>query len=157
LAADQRVEPATAVDDVVALAAIDRIGVAVAGQRVVELRTDEVLDLEDGIAFGVTAMTGMRREVDVHCGIRGAVVKRVDAVTAADEIAAFAGEDRVVAFAGDNRVIAVEIEDRIVAIGANENVVVRRTENKCHRALPLLSFISARGPASSRRVGSAGS
>lgn len=122
-ATDERVGAATTVNDIVAVAAVDCIGVAVANQRIVEVGADEVFDFEDHVAFSVTAMTDVSRQVDAHCGIRKAIVKCIDAVTTADPVAAFACEDCVITVAGDDGVVAVGSDENVIKLGAENSAI----------------------------------
>ncbi len=106
---------------VVARAAVEVVGRAVAGQAVVEGGREDALDRGVGVAGGI-ARGRVRGEVDDDEPGRGGVVGGVDAVAAVEQIGVRAAEQRVVAVAAAQRVDAGSAEDDVVAAAPFEGV-----------------------------------
>ncbi len=98
---------AFAADDGIATKAADQqVVAAVADQGVIEGRTKHAFDINQGVAFGITAETGAAGKINDHAlqsvGIggdieAGAAVQNIGPFTANQNIAAFATEKNVVA------------------------------------------------------------
>ncbi len=142
-AADQDVGAGSALEDVVALPAVEgvgagpagkgivavvalnEVGVGVAGEMVGIAATKQVLDagvvvarrLETG---GAVARAGLA-EVDLDAPADG-IVRRVDAGPAVDEVGSPAAVDHVIAVAADDGVVAVLAAEIVAEPGADQKI-----------------------------------
>ena len=114
-AAVQRIGSQPAAQGIVADAPRQRIGIAIADQRIRRIRADHVLDVEIDIALRIAAAAGASRKVDRYRGGRPGIGDGVDAKAAVDGIGAKVALESVVAG------IAVEV---IVARAAPQGIVV---------------------------------
>ena len=70
VAAVEEVVAAAALDDVIAVLAVKLVGAGGAGERVVEIRTEHVLDADQGVAFGRAADPAPGRQIDADSRAR---------------------------------------------------------------------------------------
>ena len=72
------------------------------------MRTDEILDIDERVAFGIAAAAEARRQADIDARQRGRICRRVGARAAIKRVcAAKAGKDVVAAVADDDVVASV--------------------------------------------------
>ena len=95
-----RVAPRAAVDRVRARAAVDDIVAVVAGQRVVERRSGQILDTGIGIALGIAALARARLQVRGNRDVGHFVADRVGPAAALDLVGAGTRDHHVVAITG---------------------------------------------------------
>src|SRR5262245_20899447 len=103
---------------VVSVVAGEYVGDAIAGQKVIEVGADDVLEAVARVTGGVAAVSNngaVRSKGDEH-GIRVAgIAQRVDAAAAMHLICVVASDDRVVAAAAVNEVFAIEALENVVS------------------------------------------
>ena len=126
-ATDQGVRAGAADQRVIASSAIQHIAAGIAGQRVVVARSGDILDARQDIAFGIAAMAGAGCQVDIHPGRRAAIVHRIRAVPARNDIrTATTGQD-VVAVPTIDDIVPPPAIDHIVAGITGQRIGIVRT------------------------------
>ena len=123
VAANQRVVAVVAQEDVVPVAAVQVVRELVAGEDIVVLRSDQVLDVREHVAFRRAALPGPGRQIDGDAGVGVAVVRGVVAGFAVEDVVAGAAEQDVVTLAAVEDVVAVAAQELVVAPIAIEVVV----------------------------------
>ena len=116
----QRVRAAKPCERVIARTAGQHVVARIAGQHVGLGRTDQVLDIGQGVALRIATRAGARRQVDAHARARPGIARRVGAGAAVEHVRARAADQHVVARAADQR-IGTAI--------ARQNVCLRRTDH----------------------------
>ena len=117
-AAIEEVIAAAALDDVVAVLAVKLVGAGGAGERVVEIRAEHVLDADERIALGRAADPATGRQIDADARRRVAVEHRVDAVTAVEAVGAAEALERIVAVQAIDDVGCRAAIKAVAAVGA---------------------------------------
>src|SRR5215813_8289007 len=98
---------------IIAAATRQRIGTAVTGERVAKIRTGNILDIEQG----VTAITGRcsKPEIDRDTARRRAVIHRVGAGPAIQDIVAATADQYVLAAVTHQMIVARTTNERVIA------------------------------------------
>ena len=81
-----------------------KVVAGVAVERVVERRAGEILDTDEGVAFGIAAAAQPRHQADADAGARGRIARRVDAGAAVHAVGAGKTGQKVVAGIADEHV-----------------------------------------------------
>src|SRR6266446_2274562 len=116
---DEGVATASAEEVVVARPALDHVVGVIADQKVVEGRTDNVLEVAEDVALGVAPLRQPGAEVDHDAGGGVGIAQGVDAFVAAEEIGAGAALDVIVAGPALNDVVETVADQRIAVRGAD--------------------------------------
>ena len=150
----ERIRPRATDQHVVTGTAGQHVGVAVAGQRVIEGRSGDVLDTRKRVALGVAAMPQARHQADLDRLRRGGIVGGVEAAATDQGVRAGSARQRVVAFAAFQRIAAQAAEQRVVAAAAVERIVAVIADQGI-RASAALDRVRARRPRDAVVIGRA--
>jgi hypothetical protein len=156
---------------VVTLHTIKPVRIAVTGDPIVAVRTNDILDVDKGV--GLVEVVGVRirvvafdearprssRQVDVESDQAGNVPRRnvvkvgygVVAVAAIDEVVAPTPIEVVIASAAPNIVIADGAVDKVETVGPDQNVVVQASIDNRHGRALSRSGLKISAPAHCRR------
>ena len=141
-AADERVRTGAAFQHVVPGAAVERVGVAVAGQGIVEARAGQVLDAGQRISLRVAAAAGAGRKIDGHARARAAVRSGVGARTTVQAIRTAAADQHVIAGAAVDDIgtapaagrelghVVPQVGDRVVPVPEREVLALQLLEHQ---------------------------
>ena len=114
---------------VVAQAAVDHVGVGVAGQRVGKVAADQVLDADQRVGAGTHGVLCARqRQAHRHCGRRRGIGRRVAASAAVQRVVAGTALEHVVGAIAGQRVVegaAPEVFDADQRVEARTRGVLR--------------------------------
>ena len=113
--APQLVAAAAAGHDIVAIIALDDIGVVVAAEEIAMEGAEQVLDKVVAIALCVAGIRPGKDEVDDDPGGSVPVIGVVAALAAIDDIGALAADQVIVAVISSQDVVAVPARNRVVA------------------------------------------
>jgi hypothetical protein len=97
IAAVEEVVAAASLDDVIAFATVKLVGDGGPGDRVVEVRAEDVLDADEGVALRRAADPAPGRQIDADSHGRVAVEHRVDAGAAVEPVGATEALERIIA------------------------------------------------------------
>ena len=126
------VEAAAAIDVICTRAAVEHVVVCIAGQGIVERRSDDVLDIAVSIALGKAAAALARTKIDGDPFVRQVIDHGVAAGAAIELVCTCTGVDGVVAIAGVDHAagrVGIEHIDRIAGDGVGYGRVTGRIDD----------------------------
>ena len=94
-----------------------------AGELIAIVAAFDNLDSREGVALGVSALAGSRREVDRHARVGGGIEGPVVPVPAVEQVRAGAALERVRPGAAVQRVVATATREHVVGVVAGQSVV----------------------------------
>ena len=119
-AAIERIGTAETFDHVISIAAADNVDIAIAGQRVIEGRADDIFDAEQRVALRIAAGVDIGGQIDGHSAGRGGIVNRVVACTTIQNIGTAETDQHVVADTAGNAVGIGIAGDAVIEAGADD-------------------------------------
>ena len=110
-------------DRVITFATVDHVDAGIANQNVAVFRANEVLDIDQTVAFSIATFADTRLEIDVYACGRGRVVSRINAVTTIEVVSTRATDKPVISGLTEQAVIARAAIDEIIASTSPNRVI----------------------------------
>src|SRR5262249_46855526 len=106
--------------DVVAAAADEGIVAGVARQRVIEVGANDILDVDQRVAVGVTAGGGAGLQVDAHTGTGAGGIRGIAARAAIENVGPRATDQRAIAVVALERIVPAAAIEEVGAVAADQ-------------------------------------